>query len=70
MELVFQGILPATFVFQGGERLILFQIGLFSCVEETHVSLQRQPCVVQALTYRTLFQCENEVVFERNASAP
>jgi hypothetical protein len=35
-----KGILPVNHVFQGEERLILFQIGLFSCAEETHVSLE------------------------------
>jgi hypothetical protein len=36
-----KGKLPATYVFQGVYRLCLFHIGLFSSVQQTHVSLQR-----------------------------
>jgi hypothetical protein len=37
-----------TPILQGGERLILFQIGLFSYVEETNVSLERTPFAEEA----------------------
>jgi hypothetical protein len=58
-----KGILSANHCFPGGERLILFQIGLFSSVEETRVSLQRQPSLVDAGGSRTLLPCE-ELVFK------
>jgi hypothetical protein len=38
-----KGILPATRSFQGYDRLCLLLLGIFSSVEETHVSLQRKP---------------------------
>jgi hypothetical protein len=38
-----KGILPANQSFQGGRKLILIQRGLFSWVEEIHVSLERKP---------------------------
>jgi hypothetical protein len=40
IELVVKGIIPANHCFQGGKALILLQIGLFSQVEGTHVSLK------------------------------
>jgi hypothetical protein len=40
IELVFKGILLATQVFQGGERLFLLQIGLFIKLEETNESFE------------------------------
>jgi hypothetical protein len=39
----FTGILAATWEIHGGHRLCFLQIGLFHWVEETHVSLQRNP---------------------------
>jgi hypothetical protein len=57
------GIHPSNHSFQGWERLIFFQIGLFSWLEETHVTLQRQPFVLEAGGCRTLFPCENWVTF-------
>jgi hypothetical protein len=48
IELVFNRILPENRSFQGEEKPILFQIGLFIGFEETHVSLQRQPFVLEA----------------------
>jgi hypothetical protein len=45
IELGFEGILLANDSFQVGVRLILFQIGLFIYVEETHVSFQRKRSV-------------------------
>jgi hypothetical protein len=62
-ELVFERILPATKSFQGGEKLILFQIGLFSWVEETHLGLQRKPSMLEAAGPSTLFPCEHWVNF-------
>jgi hypothetical protein len=53
-----KGILPANHSFQGGQRFILLLIGLFSCAEETHVSVQRQPSVLEELACRTLFPSE------------
>jgi hypothetical protein len=54
-----KGILPENHTFEAGERLILFQIGIFSSIEETHVSLQGKPSVLEAGTYISLFPCEN-----------
>jgi hypothetical protein len=45
IQLVVKGMLPATWVFQCGDRLSLFHIGLFSRVDETHVSLERNSLV-------------------------
>jgi hypothetical protein len=59
IELVFERILPANQKFQGGERLILFQIDLFNSVEETNVSLERTPSVFQEGASSTLLPCEN-----------
>jgi hypothetical protein len=54
-----KGILPENQSFQGGERLISFQIGLFSKVKETHLSLERQPSVLEGGASSTLLPCEN-----------
>jgi hypothetical protein len=40
-----KGILPTSHSFQGGERLILFQIGLFGSIEETNASLEENQYV-------------------------
>jgi hypothetical protein len=56
-----KGILPENHSFQGRERLILFQICLFTYVEETHVSFQRKRSVLAAAASRALFPCENWV---------
>jgi hypothetical protein len=52
-------IFPAKDSFQGGIRLMLLQIGLFTRVEETYVSLKRKPSVLEADASRTLFPCQN-----------
>jgi hypothetical protein len=54
-----KGILPANQNFQGGERLIYFQIDLFSQVEETHKYLQKKKSVLEAAASSTLFPMEN-----------
>jgi hypothetical protein len=66
IELVFKGILPENHSFQGGERLILFQNGLFSRVEEMHISLQRKPSTLEAAASSHCFPLRVELVFERN----
>jgi hypothetical protein len=53
-----KGILLASPSYQCGERLILFQIGLFSQVEETHVPLERNQFVLEVIESSTLFPCE------------
>jgi hypothetical protein len=58
-----KGKLPAT-VFQGGDRLAVCQICLYNSVEETHVSLQRKPCMLEAAASRTLFPLI-ALIFER-----
>jgi hypothetical protein len=54
-----KGKLPSNHSFQNGERLILFEIDLFSQDEETHASLERKPTGVEAGASSTLFPCEN-----------
>jgi hypothetical protein len=54
-----EGIPSPTWVFQGGDRLSLFQIGLYSRVAETNISLERNPFVIEAKASNTLFPCEN-----------
>jgi hypothetical protein len=58
-----KGIFPENHSFQGGERLILFLIGPLIWGDETHVSLQRQSSVLEALASRTLLSGENCVSF-------
>jgi hypothetical protein len=50
---------PANHSFQKGAKLMAFQIGLFKCVEEIHVSLERNSCVVEKGSSSTLFPCGN-----------
>jgi hypothetical protein len=54
-----KGILPENHSFQGGDRVSLLQIGLFSSVEDTLVSLLRKTPMLEAATSSTLFPCEN-----------
>jgi hypothetical protein len=61
----FKGILPASQSFQVGDRLILFQIGVFRLLEETHVSVQRETFFLEADTSSTWFSCENCISFCR-----
>jgi hypothetical protein len=55
-------------VFQGGESLCLFQIALFSYVEETPAFLEEKPSVLKAGASRTLFPFRIDLVWERNTS--
>jgi hypothetical protein len=57
------GILPENQNFQGGERLILFQIGLFVFVEVTRVFLETKPSVLETGESSTLLSSENCVSF-------
>jgi hypothetical protein len=59
IELVFEKIHSAYHNFPGEQRLYLFEIGLFSRTEDTHVSLQRKPCRLKAGASSALFPCEN-----------
>jgi hypothetical protein len=68
IELVFERNTYCKHSFQGGERVILFKIGLSSKVEETHVFLKRQPHVLEAGESSTLFPVRIELVVERNTS--
>jgi hypothetical protein len=54
--------------FSSGDRLSLFQIGQFSWVDETHVSLERNPFVIEAVATSTLFPVRIELVVQRNTS--
>jgi hypothetical protein len=53
-----KGVIHAYQNFQCGERHKWFQIGLFIWVEETHVSLERTPSVVEVPPPTTVFPCE------------
>jgi hypothetical protein len=67
-ELVLKGILPANHSFQGGDRLCLLPLGLFSSVEETHVSLQRKPTMLETAASSTFFPLRINYDFKRNTS--
>jgi hypothetical protein len=67
-ELVLKGILPANHSFQGGDRLCLLPLGLFSSVEETHVSLQRKPTMLETAASSTFFPLRIKYDFKRNTS--
>jgi hypothetical protein len=54
-----KAVLPENHCFQVRERLILFQIGLLSRIEEKYLLLQRQQSLLQALASRTLFPRSN-----------
>jgi hypothetical protein len=60
-----KGILHVNHSFQGGKRLKLFQIGLLSCIEDTQVSPQRKPSMLEAAASRALFPSENWVSFSK-----
>jgi hypothetical protein len=57
-ELLLTGILPANHSFSDAEMLSFLQ-RLFSFDEETHVSLNRKPDVLEAEASSKLFLCEN-----------
>jgi hypothetical protein len=61
-----KGILPANLSFQGGDKLILFQIGLFSYVEETNLSVQRILSLLETGQLAHYFPLRIELVFEKN----
>jgi hypothetical protein len=54
-----KGILPANKKFQGGERLILFQIDIFCKVEEIQLSLERKPSMLEAGASSILLPWDN-----------
>jgi hypothetical protein len=54
-----KGIIAANHSFEGGERLILFLIGLSNLVDETYVSLERKPSVLKAGASSALFPHKN-----------
>jgi hypothetical protein len=64
-----KGTLPSNKNFPGGERLILFLVGLFSLVEETHVSLEKNPFILDSGASGTLFSCENFVSFGKSTAS-
>jgi hypothetical protein len=64
-----KGILPAYHRFEVGDRLVLFQRGLFSSVEETHASLLGKPSMLEAGTCSSLFHVIIGLDFERNILA-
>jgi hypothetical protein len=70
IEIFLKGMSPSILSFQGGERLILFPIGLFSFVEETRVYLPRKPSVLGAGATSTLFPSEKGVGFGKEYFLP
>jgi hypothetical protein len=46
---------PEIPTFQAGDILIFFQIAIFNRGEETHVSFQRKPSVLEAAAFSILF---------------
>jgi predicted hydrocarbon binding protein len=69
VELVFERNTSCNSCVSGGDRLCWLQTGIFRGIEETHVSLQRKPSVVEAAACSTLTPCENCVSFGKNISA-
>jgi hypothetical protein len=59
IELVFKGILPATWVFQSGHRLSLLETCLFNRVDETHVSSERKSLGLEPVASSSLFPYDN-----------
>jgi hypothetical protein len=53
------GILAANQRFQVGVRLMLFQIGIVSYVQEIHVLLQGKPSMLETGAFKMLFPFEN-----------
>jgi hypothetical protein len=53
-DLILKGIHTASQSFQGGQRLILFQIGLSCYAEDTDVSIKENPHVLQVEVSSTL----------------
>jgi hypothetical protein len=58
-ELVFESNISCKSYFSGGDSIILLQIGVFSKVEETHVSLGRIQSILVSGAWNTLFSCDN-----------
>jgi hypothetical protein len=61
-------MLHANQGFQSGEMLILFQIGLFTWLEETHVSLERKPSMLEGGYLEYCSPMNIELLFERNTA--
>jgi hypothetical protein len=56
IELEIERILPSNYSFQGGDRPYLLQIGLFSEVEGTRISLKKSICVRSRSIYHIFAQ--------------
>jgi hypothetical protein len=59
IELVFERSTSSLSGFKREKSNILFQVGLFSLVEETYVFLERKPSMLEGGTSSTLFPCDN-----------
>jgi hypothetical protein len=68
MSKVLKGILHENQNVQGRDRLILFQTGLYSWVDKTHVFVERKSYVLEAGPSSTVFTWENWVSFRGNTS--
>jgi hypothetical protein len=62
-----KGKLPSNHNFQGGEKFILFKIGLSTELMK-YESLERKPSELEAGSSSTLFPVRIELLFERNIS--
>jgi hypothetical protein len=61
LSYILKGIVPARWVFQGAERLSLLEIGLYTSVDETHIYLERRPCVLEAVALPHCFPVRTEL---------
>jgi hypothetical protein len=59
LTFIFEGKPLSTEVSEGVDRLCWIQIGLFTSVEETHVSLQQRLSVLEAAGISTMFPYED-----------
>jgi hypothetical protein len=69
IELVFEKNTSWKSQFHCEERLILFHLGLFTKFEETQVSLERKPSVLEAGASSNSFPVRIDLVFERSTSS-
>jgi hypothetical protein len=59
IKLAFGRSIACASGFSRGKKVHLFKIGLFSCVEETYVSLKRKHSMLEGGESPTLFPCDS-----------
>jgi hypothetical protein len=64
VELVFERSTSCTLCFSSRDKLILFQTGLLSRTEKTHVSLEGKAFMLEGGAFSTLFSLRTELVFK------